>query len=305
MFEKYFLRLPTAQDEESVFDLMIRCDIRDVGFPDSDREDLSHDWQQIDLARDAWLAFDARGALRGYSADLPWGEGVRMVIYDDPGTEETDLFLGLLVMCEKRAANIIQELNDPTKRGIYTHVSDTASHQKLILEEAGYRIKKYIFNMHKELSGGQAEPDLPPGFSIRTAVAGQDEPAIHALIQAAFDWRERDPQPFEEWKEFMIRLDTFDEKLWFLAIKDGEIIGTCLCFKNTDIGWIRQLAVKKPYRKLGIGRSLLQRSFIEFKALGLPKAGLAVESANANAVHFYQTAGMVKAVHLDEYVKEI
>jgi hypothetical protein len=139
---------------------------------------LAHDWRQINLAG-SWLALMPRARWR-YGADLPWGEGVRMVIYDDPGTEETDLFLGLLVMCEKRAANIIQELNDPAKRGIYTHVSDTAFHQKSILEEAGYRIKKYIFNMHRAV--WRPDRELPPGFSIRTAVAGPTA-WHHALIQ--------------------------------------------------------------------------------------------------------------------------
>lgn len=305
MLEKYFLRLPTLQDAQSVYDLMVRCDIRDVGFPDTDREDLGHDWEQINLARDAWLAFDAKGVLHGYSAVLPWGEGARMVIYDDPGTEDTDLFLGLLLMCEKRAMNIIQEINTPAKRSIYTHLSDSAVHQRSVLEEAGYRIKKYIFNMHKDLSGEQPGPELPQGFSIRSTISGQDEPAIHALIQEAFDWREREYQCFEDWKKFMIHPDTFNADLWFLAIKDKEIIGTCLCFKQTDIGWIRQLAVKKPYRKLGIGRALLQHSFKAFKVLGLPKAGLAVESENPNAVNFYQSVGMYKAVHLDEFVKEV
>jgi ribosomal protein S18 acetylase RimI-like enzyme len=71
------------------------------------------------------------------------------------------------------------------------------------------------------------------------------------------------------------------------------------------MGWIRQLAVKKEFRKLGLGRALLQRSFQAFKALGLPKVGLAVASDNPDAMHFYQTAGMTKAVQLDEYMKEI
>ena len=159
--------------------------------------------------------------------------------------------------------------------------------------------------MHKELSGEQPDPELPHGFSIRTTIPNKDEPAIHALVQEAFDWREREYQSFEDWKKFMIHPDTFNPDLWFLAVKEGEIIGTCLCFKYSDIGWIRQLAVKKPYRKLGIGRALLQHSFKAFKVLGLPKAGLAVESENPKAVNFYQSAGMYKAVHLDEYVKEV
>ena len=58
-----------------------------------------------------------------------------------------------------------------------------------------------------------------------------------------------------------MRPEIYNEKLWFLAVQDNEIIGTCLCFKYTDIGWIRQLAVKKSYRKQGIGRALLQHSF--------------------------------------------
>lgn len=102
-----------------------------------------------------------------------------------------------------------------------------------------------------------------------------------------------------------MRPDIYNENLWFLTIKDGEVIGFCLCFQFSEIGWIRQLAVKKPYRKLGIGRALLQRAFQAFQVLGMEKAGLAVESFNPNAIHFYQTAGMIKAVQLNEYVKEI
>ena len=305
MLEKYLLRPPTVQDENAVYDLMIRCDMRDVGFTDTEKKDILYDWGSIDLAKDAWLALDAQGMLHGYAACLPWNEGVRLVIYDDPGTESTDLYPGLLVIGEKRAAAIIKELNDPKKRGIYTHISDSTSLQKMWVEESGYSIKKFIFNMHRDLTGVLPEPELPEGFSLRTAVTGQDERTIHALVQEAFDWREREPQSFEDWKEFLMRPDIYNENLWFLAIKGGEVIGTCLCFQFTDIGWIRQLAVKKPYRNLGIGRALLERAFLAFQTLGMEKAGLAVESANPNAIHFYQTAGMVKAVQLNEYVKEI
>jgi mycothiol synthase len=305
MLEKYILRPPTEQDENAVYDLMIRCDMRDVGFADTEKKDILYDWGSINLAQDAWLALDGQSQLLGYAACLPWNEGVRLVICDDPGTENTDLYPGLLDLCEKRTAPIILELNDPKKRGIFTHISDSASYKKKWLEEAGYSIKKFIFNMHRDLTGILPEPELREGLSIRTAVTGQDERTIHALVQEAFDWHEREAQPFEEWKEFLMRPEIYNEKLWFLTIKESEIIGACLCFQFSEMGWIRQLAVKKPYRKLGIGRALLQCAFQAFQALGMKKAGLAVESANPNAIHFYQTAGMVKAVQLNEYVKTI
>jgi len=303
--EKYFLRPPTLQDRQAVFDLMIRCDIRDVGFPDSDIEDLDYDWNHIAPTLDAWLAFDGRGELRGYGAVLGWGEGRRLVIYDDPGTEQSDLFLGLLMLCEKRATSILIDLDDPQKTGIYTHVADNATYQKTVLEEAGYRIQKFIFNMHADLDRELLYVQVPEGILLRTAHTGEDDHAIHALVQEAFNWRERHPQPFDEWQQFMMRPDVYDSSLWFLAEKEGELIGTCLCTAYSDIGWIRQLAVKKPYRKQGIGRALLVHAFQAFRERGYTKAGLSVESENSRAYQFYEKAGMIRSVQLDEYVKTI
>ena len=133
----------------------------------------------------------------------------------------------------------------------------------------------------------------------------QDEQAIHALIQAGFDWRERQPQPFEDWKKFMLRPELFDASLWFMAVRRNKIVGACLCFRYSTMGWVRQLAVNKTERGQGVGRALLEHAFRVFQTMGMPMVGLAVESANLHAVHFYQTAGMVKAVHLNEYVKEV
>ena len=305
MLEKYLLRSPTREHDRAVFDLILRCDQRDVGFADSDIEDLQHDWNTIDLTKDAWLAIDASGHLRGYAACVPWDDGIQLMIYDDPGTESTDLFQGLLLFSGQRASAILREKNDTLKRSIHIFLYEQARLQNRVAVEAGYSIKKYIFNMHRDLDGDLLEPVFPESIRIRNAVTGQDERAIHAFIQQAFDWHERTPQPFDEWKGSLMRPEIYDEKLWFLAMQGDELIGTCLCMKRSTMGWIRQLAVKNSLRKLGIGRALLEHAFVIFKELGFQKAGLAVESENPNAIHFYQTAGMVKAVHLNEYVKEI
>lgn len=305
MLEKYFLRRPVPADLQAVFDLEVRCDIRDVGFPDSDLPDLKADWSRIDLRRDAWLAFNGRGELKGYAIVLPWFErGCRLAIYDDPGTEETDLFLGLLVMAENRAAAFLRERDSLPDPAIFTHIADGNSHQKSVLEEAGYTIGKNIFTMHMDLHQPLPRAPLPAGVRVRTAVRGQDERALYALIQDAFDWRVQESQTFEGWKDLMLRPDIFDETLWFLAEKDGELIGSCLGALHPDIAWIRDLAVRKDFRRQGIGRALLQRAFDAFKARGYQKAGLSVEAGNPNAVDFYQKLGMVQAAHLDEYVKK-
>lgn len=258
----------------------------------------------MDLASDAWLVLDAKGEICGYDAALPWGKRMRLAVYDDPGTEDTRLFLGLLILCEKRAVNILREMHDPKKRTIATHISDPVKYQKDIFEEAGYTIKKFIFNMHMDLTGVQAEqPELPSGVIVRCMRAGHDERALHGLIQAAFDWTERDAQPYEEWINFMMRPDIFHEELWFLAEKDDELIGACLGFSYEDLGWVRQFAVVKSYQGQGLGRALLLCAFRAFKERGYEQAGLAVESVNKNACRFYEKVGMYEAVHLDKYVQ--
>jgi ribosomal protein S18 acetylase RimI-like enzyme len=249
-----------------------------------------------------WTCAGTRG-WRG--AVMDWGKGKRIAVYDDPGTESTDLFTGLLILCEKRAVNMLHELNDPKKQTISNFVSDSAQYQKDILEEAGYSIKGFIFNMHIDLKEELPLLQLPEGITIRSADAKKDARAIHALIQEAFDWKERDRLPYAEWEKNMMRPENHDESLWFLAVKDKEIIGTCLGVPYSDLGWVRQLAVRKPYRKQGIGRALLQIAFRTFQDRSFPKAGLAVESDNEKAYRFYENIGMYKAVHYDEYVKKV
>jgi ribosomal protein S18 acetylase RimI-like enzyme len=305
MLEKFLLRRPSQEDKKQVLELMVRCDIRDVGQPDSDMADLEFDWSQMDLSRDAWLALDGKGNLKGYGAVLPWRSGKRLAIYDDPGTEDDELFLGLLVLCEARAANLLLEKDDPEKRMLVTHISDPIEYQKSVLAQAGYSINKYIFNMHIDLEQGVKQPDWPDGVVVRTARTGVDDKKIHDVIQKAFEKPDHPAQPFDEWKEFMMRVDLYQSDLWFLALHEEEIVGTCLCFPYEDIGWVRQLAVEESYRGQGLGSALLIESFKAFKQRGYQKVGLAVESCNENACNLYERVGMRKVIQLGEYQKKI
>ena len=186
MLEKYYLRRPVEADQQSVLDLMIRCDIRDVGQPDSDLGDLQYDWNQIDLDQDVWLAFNHDGVLRGYGAVLPWSCGKRLAIYDDPGTENDELFLSLLVLCEGRAASQLRETADPEKKNVVTHVSDSVDYQKKVLEDAGYSVHRFIYNMHIDIEDELPEPQWPEGVEIRNAKTGIDDRYIHACDPGCF-----------------------------------------------------------------------------------------------------------------------
>ncbi len=304
MLEKFYLRRPMIEDKQTVLDLMLRCDIRDVGQPDSDMADLNYDWSQMDLGQDAWIALDGKGALRGYGAVLPWSCGRRLAIYDDPGTEHDDLFLGLLLLCEGRATRQLADLQDESKRMLITHVADAIDYQNKTLSDAGYAIRRHIFNMHIDLDQDIHEPRWPEGVTLRNAQTGIDDEHIHAVIQKAFEKPDHPEQTFDEWQEFMMRADLYQSDLWFLAVSGDEIVGTCLCFPYENMGWVRQLAVRQDFRQRGLGSALLLQAFRAFRQLDYDKVGLAVESHNEHACRLYERVGMRQIIHLNEYGKD-
>jgi ribosomal protein S18 acetylase RimI-like enzyme len=159
--------------------------------------------------------------------------------------------------------------------------------------------------MHIDLKTDFTPKPFPENVTLRTIRPGQDEHAIHALVQRAFDRPGRTPQPFDAWKEFMMRREIFHPELWFLAVVGEEIIGTCLCFQYGQLGWVRQLAVVEKWRRKGLGAALLCHAFQVFKERGYKKVGLVVDSDNPNAYRFYQSLGMKKMRQYDQYLKMI
>jgi mycothiol synthase len=305
MLEHYYLRRPTQNDINEVLALMLRCDQRDVGMPDSDLNDLKADWERVDLAQDAWLAIDKHNVLQGYGIVSPRADGKYIAVYDAPGAEDSDLFLSLTVLCEGRARSLLKGKSDPEKRVIVAYISASVSHQKQVLADAGYHITKHLFNLHRDLVGDFPAPVWPVGVTLRTVVPGADDRALHAIIQDAFAKPGRKEQSFEEWQAYMMHPGRFISDLWFLLEKEGELIGCVLCFDYTDLGWVRQLAVRADQRGAGLGRMLLQQALHVFKERGYPKAGLAVESENASALQLYESVGLHEVVHLNEFSKKI
>ena len=308
MLENYYLRRPTMDDIHEVHKLMTRCDQRDIGFVESDLSEIQSDWGEVDLSQDAWLAIDRDNVLQGYGIVMPWSSGKRIEMHDAPGSEGSDLFLSLTVLCEGRARFLLKKENNPEKQSVVTYVSDSVEHQKKVLTDAGYAISKFVFNLHRDLEGENPAPEWPEGIVLRTMDPESDASAVHTLVQDAFEKPGHSRQPFEEWKSFMMGHPLFDPLLWFLLEEDSELIGCALCFKFTDgdsLGWVRQLAVRADQRGKGFGRKLLQHAFHVFKGDGFQKAGVAVESENENALKLYFGAGMHKAAHLDEFSKRI
>jgi len=303
MNSNYTFRSPTFDDAQKTLDLMIRCDIRESGEADSDMEDLVGDWKELDLDQDAWLVHTPDDDLIGYASVNKWVADLKYDIFVEPTLEDTELVRELLSRCEARGA----QLAKGKKEYIYAKCYAVSVNQRLgkALADAGFEIKKYVYNMQASFDASPPSAQLPSRVSIRNFIVNQDEQKTYEVIQSAFERPGRTAPSFEQWKSFMLRPDIFKPELWFLAIKDNEIVGACLAYEysEADEGWVRQLGVLEPHQRTGLGSALLQHAFNEFYKRGYKKIGLAVESDNQRAIHFYENVGMKQIRRYDEYAK--
>jgi GNAT superfamily N-acetyltransferase len=150
-------------------------------------------------------------------------------------------------------------------------------------------------------------PAWPPGITLRGFVPGQDDHAVHALIQECFqDIEGYRPTAFADWRHFLMESDDFNPALWYLAQAGDTLVGAALCSTFQDLGWINQLAVRRPWRRLGLGRALLFHAFGVAYRAGYRKAGLGVSAANKSGANaLYERVGMHIAVQVDSYEKTL
>jgi ribosomal-protein-alanine N-acetyltransferase len=70
-----------------------------------------------------------------------------------------------------------------------------------------------------------------------------------------------------------------------------EIVGYAIGEKNKDSGLIVSVAVKKEWRKKGIGSRLIEKLLENFKKEGMRIVFLHVREENKEAINFYQALG--------------
>lgn len=301
----FSFRHPTLDDAQPVLDLQVRCNIAEYGESDSDMEDLLYDWKEIDLSQDAWLATNPAGELVGYAAVQPAGQNLRYDFYSDPTLKDRMLAKTMLAWCEARGPAFARQHNLPPSANIIIYVAHVNEANRALVEGAGFQPGRYYFQMYIDLTASLASPVWPSGVEMRTFVPGQDDQAVHALIQTAFEQPGRTPLPFEDWQAFMMRPEVFDPALWFLATADHEIIGVCLCLEYPANGWVRQLGVLPTWQRKGIGAALLRQAFNVFRERGFERTGLVVESRRPDAYRFYTGVGMYPRRQYDEYIRRL
>jgi mycothiol synthase len=278
--------------------------------PDITLDDLHTLWQgpTFNLATDAWMVIAPGDRLIGY-ADVEHRQHTRIytlvrVLPEYAGQRIEEFLLQLAEEWAQRQIPLAKPGVRVTLNSWTSNLNDAAPRS---FERAGFKEVRRHWRMEVEMSEYPLAPEWPEQVTVRTFIPGQDDRIVYNAVDEAFQdhWGHMEGN-YEEWKHWTIERENFDPSLWFLAFDGEEIAGASLCTYQMDNGWVDTLAVRRPWRRKGLGMALMLHSFGEFYRRGKYKVGLGVDSQNlTGATRLYERAGMHVARVYISYEKEL
>ncbi len=304
------VRAPTMDDLGAVTRLINTCEIAQYGIAEITQETIRTEWQSpgFDLGTDAWVVVTPDNQLVGCGA--VWHRKyVHMWTEVDVHPDYNGHGVGtrLLRLAEVWAYQHITKAPPDARITLLGRASsiDQAAQQRF--ERAGYKLVRHSWRMEIEMNETPPAPQWPEGIAVRAFVRGQDERAVFETDEEAFQdhWGHL-PTEFGVWEHWTVKRENFDPSLWFLAYDDHELAGICLCKAEKNLGWVDTLAVRRLWRRRGLGIALLLHSFAAFYQCGIRKVGLGVDAQNlTGATRLYECAGMHVARQDSIYEKEL
>ncbi|MFB7053823.1 mycothiol synthase [Streptomyces vinaceus] len=142
---------------------------------------------------------------------------------------------------------------------------------------------------------GPALPEaaLPAGVTVRTFVPGQDDAAWLAVNSAAFAHHPEQGSLTQRDLNDRIAQPWFDPKGFFLAERDGELIGFHWTKVHAEerLGEVYVLGVRPGAQGGGLGKALTAIGLRHLAEAGLPTAMLYVDADNPAALAVYEGLG--------------
>lgn len=267
-------RLATPLDLDAVHALFVRW-AEDVDEPALPYEALQAEWRApgFDPARDHWVEVED-GEVVGYAA-----------LKANGGVVARGRRAELLPLVVERAG----ERGDVLLETILTTRDEDGLDALLA---AGFRRVRDVHRMFVELGDDLPLPSFPPEIAVRPYEDADARP-LHAFVELAYAQNNERIEPFEPWLHFMTDHGEFDPALWHLAETEGEIVACCLTWAPfEERGWIKDLAVHPGHRRRGLGEALLQHAHHAYRARGVDRVGLKVDSDNPTAAgRLYERLG--------------
>jgi len=295
-------------DLDAVHAMIVASEIEEFGESQGYAiDDIEGEWKQLDLKRDAWVAIAPDGGLAGYGyAQDRRHMRIDVEIYVHPAHFGQGIGTTLVRLAEARAREHVALASPEARVVVNNGINALNPRARSLLEREGYVPVRYSFRMELELADVPPAATWPDGITVRGGEADDDLTTFHEITEEAMadHWGHVDI-PFAEWRANHTG-ERFDPSLWFLAMEGGEPAGAALCSISDGIGWIDTLAVRRPWRRRGLGSALLSHAFRELYGRGMRRLALGVDAESlTGATRLYQRAGMHVVQQYATYGKEL
>jgi mycothiol synthase len=257
----------------------------------------------VDPATDMRLAIADLGSTEGY-ADVAGAEDGTPVAWVDlrclPGCDESLRLL--FAWADARGAERVG-----TGGSIRFSVDARDHALGELLAGAGYAVTRSSYTMERSLDGDLERPAWPPGIEVRP-FDERHAVALHAAENEAFaDHWGYTPSSLEAWTAFNLG-PAGDASLVRVAWEGDEIAGLCISRprrgEDETVGWVGVLAVRRPWRRQGLGEALLRDAFVLLADRGKRAVGLGVDAENTTgAVGLYERVGLRVARRSDTWAR--
>jgi mycothiol synthase len=182
-----------------------------------------------------------------------------------------------------------------------------------LLEGHGYQVVRYWLEMERPNLEDIPDLPLPEGFSFR-AGADADPREVWDVVVSSFKDHFGGMDDSEEGYQGHLHDPNRDPSLWALVEHEGRIVGTALNriarSENEAFGVrrgrVNAVAVRREYRRRGLGRAITAQSLKILRDAGMQTATLGVDAQNPHgALAIYESLGFAVAEHGRIYRKDL
>lgn len=176
---------------------------------------------------------------------------------------------------------------------VWAHGGKSAARH--LAQVLGLTLFRELRQLRRPLAEGAPlpEPVFPPGVTVRTFVPGADDAAWLAANAAAFAHHPEQGSLTQRDLDDRIAQPWFDPKGFFLAERDGELVGFhwTKVHAAEQLGEVYVVGVRPGAQGGGLGKALTAIGLRHLAAQGLPTAMLYVDADNPAALAVYEGLG--------------
>jgi ribosomal protein S18 acetylase RimI-like enzyme len=215
-----------------------------------------------------------------------------------PDWQRRGLGTTLLRWTEERQRRVAA-MHPPVEKRLESWANESEAGRIALLEEHGYEIVRYDYEMERPNLDDIPTLPLPEGIELRPALEEHMRAIWETEVEVFRDhWGAVDDSEasFERKRTDPRR----DMSLWVVAWQGDEIVGQVLNRIDHDAnaelglrrGWINSVGVRRAWRRQGIARALVAESLRVLREAGMTSAGLGVDAENPHgALGVYETTG--------------